>query len=424
MLILVDEYDQPVREGLLHLIPDHGRILYETVVTKIKSLFVSYFAFFRAVKVALEHIDSAKIMLTGIIPIGIKEMSDLALVSLTFEESMADAVGLTETDVRGMLENIHTHAPFEEGELELAFQKIKYHFKNLRFPGGSSLYHTALVNALMNRLLKIPSDRAAFLHGVPLPGSFGREPIPSSVFNVLQNARNLRQVANELAERREVKGYELNEDLSLEHLLQEHIDIGDYLTLLVHLLGVVSASSKRNPTFTITSDFYRKNLLDPLLRTLRASLDTLTSLTTTEDLYAAGEDILVDFVTSISKNNMARLMSWASSDTQNHILELQFQSHVITEAHDILQGRAQTTQEDILPLTGKRTDVTFSSTTSVVILELKQVQKAPSPAFITNAHGQLSAYVQTRRAMEAVAKQRPVAGFVVIMCNNGADHVV
>ena len=244
-----------------------------------------------------------------------------------------------------------------------------------------------------------------------------------SVFNVLQNARNLRHVVNELAERREVKGYELNGDLSLEHLLREDIDIGDYLTLLVHL-GVVSASSKTNPTFAITSDFYRENLLEPLLRTLRASLETLTSLTTTEELYAKGEDILVDFVTSISKNNMARLMSWASSDTRNHILELQFQSHVITEAHDILRGRAQTTQEDILPLTGKRTDVTFSSTTNVVILELKQVQKPPTAAFITKAHEQLSGYVETRRAMEAVAHKRPVAGFVVIMYNDGAAYVV
>lgn len=86
LLILVDEYDQPVREGLLRLIPNHGRILYEIVVKKIKSLFGSYFAFFRAVKVALEQLDCAKIMLTGTTPIGIKQMSGLTLVSLTFEE--------------------------------------------------------------------------------------------------------------------------------------------------------------------------------------------------------------------------------------------------------------------------------------------------------------------------------------------------
>jgi hypothetical protein len=102
-------------------------------------------------------------------------------------------------------------------------------------------------------------------------------------------------------------------------------------------------------------------------------------------------------------------------------LELQFQSHVVD---DILKGNAQTTQENILPETGTRTDVTFSSETCVVVLELKQLQDTPTAAFLSKAHEQLSGYVQRRRAMEKVAKRRPVSGFVVVMCNDGASHVV
>eukprot|EP00980_Cylindrotheca_fusiformis_P022425 scaffold9290_cov107-Cylindrotheca_fusiformis.AAC.3 len=119
-------------------------------------------------------------------------------------------------------------------------------------------------------------------------------------------------------------------------------------------------------------------------------------------------------------------MAWASSDANNHILELQFQSHVVTEAHDILQGMTQITQEDKLPETGKRTDVTFSSETSVVILELKQLASAtpPSTAFLSMAHGQLSGYVETRKNMEKVGEGRPVAGFVVVMYDDGAAYVV
>jgi hypothetical protein len=257
-----------------------------------------------------------------------------------------------------------------------------------------------------------------------LPKRLGREPVPSSVYDVLQNARNLRHVVNMLAEGCEVVDYKLNENLSLEHLLREDIDVSDYLTLLVHV-GVASAKgTTTNPTFTITSDFYRENLLEPLVKTLQASLEMLTSLKTTEELYAQGEEILADFVTSISKNCMARFMYWASSDANNNILELQFQSHVVTEAHDILKGNVQTTQENSLPVTGKRTDVTFSSETCVVILELKQVQDTPTATFLRKAHEQLSGYIKTRRAMEEVANRRPVAGFVVVMCNDGASYVV
>jgi hypothetical protein len=252
LLFLVDEYELPIREGLLRFIPLHGRNLYNSVEKKIRSTFAEYFDFFTAVKVSLEQLNHAKIFLTGITPIGIKEiMSGLPVISLTFEEDMADAVGLTEENVNGMLDNVNKYAPFENGERDLAFQRIKHHFNNLCFPGGSSLYHTALVNGWMSVLLKKLHARKAFLQGDYLHKSSGRELVPSSVYNVLQNARNLRHVVNMLAQGREVIDYKLNEDLSLEHLLREEIDVSDYLTLLVHL-GVASAKgTTTNPTFTI-----------------------------------------------------------------------------------------------------------------------------------------------------------------------------
>jgi hypothetical protein len=425
LLILVDEYDQPFREGLLRLIPEHGDKLYESVRAEIKKAFCNYFAFFGAVKDILEELSCAKIWLTGITPIGIREMSGLNVKTVTFQRSMANAVGLTEADVSNMLDSVHNHTPFQGEERERVMRFLKQNFNNLRFPYSEPLYHTALVNSTMNMLLDEPNERRDFLRSGSLPSCVAREPVPSSVFNVLSNARNLRRVVNELAERREVTGYTINEHLSLEYLLKEIIDVNDYLTLLVHI-GVISATgSADNPTLTVTSGFYVETLLEPLLRTLRASVDHLLELQSTEDLYDQGEDILVDFVTSISKNNMTRLMAWAASDDNNHILELQFQSQLVTEAHAILEGIAKTTQEDTLPASRERTDVTFASPKCVVILELKQVATgAPTANFISKAHKQLAGYVKTRRNMEAAALTRPVVGFIVVMYSNGAAYVV
>ena len=431
LLVLVDEYDQPIREGLLSLIPQHGAGLYANVKSKIcRDYYPSYFGFFRAIKVALDQGGiPLKIWLTGILPIGIKEMSGLNVVYITFSDQMANAVGLANSDVQRMLDQVHEKVPFQDGEREQATCLLRQHVNNLGFPGGEPLYHTALINGIMNRLQDDPRSRQEFLKFGRVPKDMSIEPVSSVIFDVLCTARNLRHVVNKLVAGDQLQGYGLNYDLSLEDLLQPTINIGDYLTLLVHV-GVVSvttdAADAEITTFHLTSGYYRKHLLEPLLKTLKASLEKLVSYTSTEDLYRDGEDILVDFVTSISKNNMARLMAWASSDSQNHILELQFQAHVITEAHDILAGVDQTSQEDRLPGTGKRTDVTFSSPKSVVVLELKQVpDDAPTEAFIAKAHEQLARYVEIRLQMETeTGRNRPVAGFVVIMYNDGASYVV
>ncbi len=84
------------------------------------------------------------------------------------------------------------------------------------------------------------------------------------------------------------------------------------------------SNSSSNATFHITSGFYRANLLRLIFKKLEASVQQLISLKTVDDLYNQGEDILADFVTSISRNGMAKLISWAAEDEDNHIFELQF----------------------------------------------------------------------------------------------------
>ena len=431
LLILVDEYDQPIREGILSLMPQHSAGLYAKIKAKItKDCFPNYFGFFSAVKVALDDhaVEPLKIWLTGILPIAIKEMSGLNVVHITFSHAMANAVGLTNRDVQRMMDQVNDKVPFQDGERDRATSWLQQ-LNRLGFPGGEPLYHTALINGIMNRLQDDRHSRREFIDFGRVPTDMSKEPVSSVIFDVLCTARNLRHVVNKLVAEGQLKGYRLNYEFSLEHLLQPTIDIEDYLTLLVHV-GVLSVSEDkadaRITTFKLTSKYYCKHLLDPILKTLKASLEKLVSYTSTEDIYCDGEDILVDFVTSISKTNMARLMAWASSDSQNHILELQFQAQIVTEAHDILNGVAQPTQEDrLLPGKGKRTDITFSSPTSVVVLELRQISEgAPSAALIAKAHEQLAQYVGARLQMEAAGRKRPVAGFVLIMYDDGASYVV
>jgi hypothetical protein len=338
---------------------------------------------------------------------------------------MADAVGLTKDHIENMLDEVESVIPFEDREREMAMNWLSCSYNNLRFPHGSPLYHTGLINGIMSALLKKGSiDRTRFLQNGELPINLPIEPVSTSIFHVLYHARNLRPVVNKIVNGVEVDGYELNGVLSLEDLLKETVEVGDYLTLLLHV-GVVSVDRRDTTTkFSCSSQYYRQNLLNPLLATLQTSLETILSCTSKELLYERGEDILVDFVTSISERNMTKLMAWAASDEENNILELQFPSHVISEAHNILKGVADTTREDVLPETRKRTDVTFSSETCVVILELKQYRGDPTEIFMKNAHNQLAGYVRIREKMENLGNKRPVAGFVVIMCNNGDGFVV
>lgn len=141
LLVLVDEYDQPVREGLPSLIPQHGAGLYANVKNNIgRGCYPSYFGFFRAIKAALDHGGiPLKIWLTGILPIRIKETSGLNVVRVTFGDDMANAVGLADSDVQRMLDRVHEKIPFRDGERE---QATRMHFNYLGFPGGETALTT------------------------------------------------------------------------------------------------------------------------------------------------------------------------------------------------------------------------------------------------------------------------------------------
>jgi hypothetical protein len=423
LLILVDEYDQPVREALLRFAPSHSSGLYAQAKTELKTVFKHYFSFFRAVKPILRLIKS-KIWLTGITPISIREMSGLLVKDLTFTKEMNDAVGLREADVKIMLQEVHAHQAFKDGEeIARVLKAIAFHYNNLRFL-GSPLYHTALVNETMRELSNSESRKIWLRNLDDLPPGLQREFVPSSVYNILATARNLRPIINRLVEDGQLLDYVLNRTLKLEDLLKEDISADDYLTLLVHV-GVVSVQSQTNGyCFKVAGSAYRRDLLLPLLGCLKSSLVSLLALPNKADIYDQGEEILKDFVSSISTNSMAKLIVWASKSTQNNIMELQFQGHMVSEAHRILDGTAETTQEDVLP--GKRTDITLSGAHSVIILELKQLPGGAGPTRIqmNNYSKQLCGYVKARRTMELQGKRRPVAGFVVVMYDSGRSYVV
>jgi hypothetical protein len=398
LLFIVDEYDLPIRDVLLRLMPLHSRNLHDRVKKKIRSTFEVYFSFFRTVKVSLEHLRHAKIFLTGITPVRILEMGGLAAVSVTFDEDMADAVGLREDDVHDMLVHVNKYAPFENGEWNLAFKRIKQQFNNLCFPRGSSLYHTALVNRWMNVLLKENYCHKAFLQDDWMVPYLGREPIPSSVFDVLGTARNLRHVANMIMEGRDVIGYKLSENLSLEDLLQEKIVVDDYLTLLVHL-GVASAQGTTvKPTFRITSGFYRRHFFKVLMESLQASLESLTSLTTKEELYTRGEEMVADLVTCASKDRMATQLLSASRAAKN-ILKF--------NARDTTPSKTDNTVTETIRIESK---------TCVVILELRG---NPTVSNVIQTHEGLLRCVERQRDIEKEiqkeGRNRPVAGFIVEM---------
>eukprot|EP00550_Attheya_septentrionalis_P010088 CAMPEP_0198301718 /NCGR_PEP_ID=MMETSP1449-20131203/52675_1 /TAXON_ID=420275 /ORGANISM="Attheya septentrionalis, Strain CCMP2084" /LENGTH=178 /DNA_ID=CAMNT_0044003859 /DNA_START=484 /DNA_END=1020 /DNA_ORIENTATION=- len=156
LLILIDEYDQPVRESLLRFLPQHGGNIYQSVKAQLKSLFPNSFRFFTVVETSLEVVRDSKNWMMGITPIGISEVTGLVVMPLTFDEDLADAVGVRDDDVCSMRSEVHQRAPFNEGEQERALELLKLHFSNICFPESSSLFHTALANGAMNMLLSKP----------------------------------------------------------------------------------------------------------------------------------------------------------------------------------------------------------------------------------------------------------------------------
>jgi hypothetical protein len=157
-------------------------------------------------------------------------------------------VGLCDEDVDHMLDQVHTYNSFKDDDEKARVRAaIKEHYNGLMFFSGSGLYHTRLVNYVMEDLL-IDFYRQQWLQDLskPMP-SVSVEKCPSSVFNVVATARSLRPVVNKLVIEGQVSGYSLNRELSLSDLVNKNIAVDDYLTLLVHF-GILSVCLSQSGT--------------------------------------------------------------------------------------------------------------------------------------------------------------------------------
>jgi hypothetical protein len=428
LLVLVDEYDKPIRDVLFGLI-DSNTPASRTTLQKKYHHYVNFFDNCKSLRSVEVNI---KTWVTGISPVGLSLITGFQYQDLSFEESMADAVGLLDADVDRMLEVVHQQTPFQNLVEKAAVRSaIQEHYNHLRFPFGSPLYHTGVVNAVMRNLQNNPRKRDVWLGNLSRPlGGVKAEAVPGSVFNLIKRAKtgDLRRVVNLLVADSEVTGLELNEDMSLTSLLESReITTGDYLTLLVHL-GVVSVSQDPDGTvFKSTGRLYRERHLCSLNDAIASSIADLVKITTKVEMYQKGEGILMDFLKSLTVSRMSSLIAWAASSPSNRILELQLQGNILAELHDsfvvaALDSQAETTQEDLLP-SGGRSDVTISTVRSKVVLELKKKegQHPPTANEWTKHHAQLAGYVADRRQENG---NTFVAGFLLVMYNGGQGFAV
>jgi hypothetical protein len=146
-------------------------------------------------------------------------------------------VGLRDADVDRMLDQVHSFNQFKDnGEKRRVHFAIREHYNGLLFLSGEGLYHTRLVNSVMNGLLS-NCARQEWVQDLSKPMPLvSVEKYPSSVFNVVATARSLRPIVNKLLTKGQVlSGYNLNLELSLSDLLNKNIAVDNYLTLLVHL---------------------------------------------------------------------------------------------------------------------------------------------------------------------------------------------
>jgi len=416
LMVLVDEYDRPVRETLFRLLL--------SLETDVKASMVpncpNYVDFFSACKVVGGKLPGNRVWVTGVVPIVLDIISDFNPENLTFQSEMSDALGLREEDVNRMLNCVHSAEPFNsEEEKELVREAIRDHANHLQFLGGSSLYHTRMVNELMRLLLR-PKEREMWLATLSkLPGSVTRERAPSAIFELLKQSAVCRKVAKELVARRDIHGT-LNERLNLPDVARADIVKDDYLTLLVHL-GIASvheSEAGNGVVFRSTSRYFRSQYLNELLG---VTLAPLFELSTVDQIYSR-RDLLQEFLATLPVSAMSKMIAWAKASRGNRILELQFQGYLVGELHDHFladfDAAVHTTQEDVLE-SGSRTDIQIRGKNTMLILELKQkpsVAAPPTKAEMSLYHAQLHGY------MEEVSSKMSgtiVAGFVVVMYANG-----
>lgn len=413
LVVLVDEFDRPLRDTLLRILDN------EFQQVEIKNHCPNYRNFFSSCKAAGQSQQLNRVLVTGVLPILLDLISEFKPTILTFKDDMADAVGLRDEDVDRMLDRVNSTEPFADGEMEKVKEAIRDHANHLKFVVGPALYHTRMVNELMNEVVMDKESRRAWLKNPSeLPPAVTRESVPSSIYGLLKNNQECRQVAKSLVADREIRGV-LNTRLNLPDVCTVRIKKDDYLTLLVHL-GVASVTMRDGGFFFLpTSRYFRSEFF---IRMVEVTLAPLFGLDSVKEIYK-NKKLLQEFMATLPASGMARLISWASSAPDNRILELQFQGVLLGELHDSLlfdDSAVQTTQEDLISPT-QRTDIQIKGNNTTLILELKQRSASntpPTPAQINPYH------VQLRRCIETVTKQDPtrlVAGFVVVMYAHGTE---
>ena len=420
LVVLVDEFDRPLRETLFLLLADTSGF----DKFRVTEYCPHYISFFDSCKVVGQTSAGNKVLVTGVLPIVMDLISEFKPRNLTFNGNMLDSVGLTDADVDHMLQCVHEAEPFyDDAEKLLVRKAIQDHANHLQFLEGSPLYHTRMVNEMMKTILKRDNRNSWLRNLSQLPESVTRESAPSVVYKLLKKSDVCRQVAKDLVVQRDIHGV-LNERLNLPDTARADISKDNYLTLLVHL-GVVSVHkdpSGRGHIFRTTSRFFRSEYLNAMLGVTLAPLFDLSSV---DEIYDR-QDLLQEFMETLPNSAMAKMIKWAKASSGNRILELQFQGILLGELHHhfMEDGEAiQPTQEDKLE-SERRTDIQMRGNSTLLILELKQKpsKSAPPTEFeMRGFHEQLYKYVEEISEKE---QQLFVAGFVVVMYANGTKFQI
>ena len=421
LMVLVDEYDQPLRETLFLL-------LYQFDKSDVVRYCPNYVSFFQACKLVGQMKPSYnKVWVTGVTPIALDLISGFKPTNMTFDAVLLDAVGLRAEDVDSMLERVNEVEPFVDDQRERLREAIKDNANHLQFLTGSPLYHTRMVNELMAQIMD-PKRRELWLADLKfLPAT--REQAPSAIYKLLKKCKHCRSVAKDLVSQRDIVG-KLNKELNLVDIAKQDIKKDDYLTLLVHL-GVASVhlnTGREGHIFRATSRHFRSRYLKEMLGVTLAPIFECASA---EEIYAQ-KDLLQDFIETLPTSGMERMINWAKK-RGNHILELQFQGFLVGALHDHFladddaadddDAPIDTTQEDKL-VSKRRTYVRIANDSTLIVLELKQkpsVRAGPTDTEMSDYHEQLSDYVEE---INGEGKYDIVAGFVVVMYANGTEFRV
>lgn len=427
LLVLVDEYDKPVRDLLLGFIGEGEEARWETAKETLKN----YRGFFSACKgISGGHFRkifpgllAGKVWVAGVLPIALKLISDFNPALLTFSLAFDDAIGLLDGDVDRMLEEVDGFFAFqnaqEKKKVRVAIGKL---VNRLYFGSDTPLYHTRVVNSIMNILL-VKKSRDQWLQNLSkLPLGVHFQEIPPTVYDVIEKQTGLRGLARDLSLNKEIFS-DLKQSLDLGDVLRNPMVPADYLTLLVHL-GIASVRSRDGQmVFQATSTLFRVPFFERLLRN---SLQPLFDAETLDDLYKIGATHIEEFMQTLPKSGLASLVRWSKEKRSNNILELQFQGFLIGALVESLWSEdVETTQEDVLE--SGRTDVRISGQGTLLLLELKQktTATAPTPKQMEDHQEQLHQYMEELVENEnALTNFRRVAGFVVVMYNKGQSFHV